>query len=334
MGRDEPFPLKIRQGASVRKDTRGEKASTAGRSRRHDGLVTWTLTADPEAFARHAIPLLAARPVENTLALTILEHVRRGHSFSSEPPVFGWYDDDGAPAGAVLMTPPYDLHLAAVPRGTSTSLVSALREQRVAVPSASGDVEVVDDFAAAWSAGTDLRLETVMQLRLYRLIELRPPAGPPLGRARLASIEDRDVLVAWLEDFHTEAELPQVDAVGVVTDRIADERLWVWEDATGTPVAFAGRQKTAAGVARLGPVYTPPAHRRRGYGSGVTSACTAHALEQGADAVVLFTDLANPTSNAIYQELGYRPVADRTIVRFLDAADKQPRTPDPAARMH
>lgn len=66
----------------------------------------------------------------------------------------------------------------------------------------------------------------------------------------------------------------------------------------------------ANGVARVGPVYTPPAHRRRGHGSAVTAAATAAAISEGAEDVVLYTDLANPTSNAIYQAIGYRPDHD------------------------
>jgi predicted GNAT family acetyltransferase len=79
---------------------------------------------------------------------------------------------------------------------------------------------------------------------------------------------------------------------------------------------MAARNQAAAGVARLGPVYTPIEHRRRGFGAAVTFACTRDALENGADQVVLFTDLANPTSNAIYQQIGYRPIRDSQIILF------------------
>lgn len=78
---------------------------------------------------------------------------------------------------------------------------------------------------------------------------------------------------------------------------------------------MAGRNQ-AAGVARVGPVYTPTDHRRLGYGAAVTAACTRDALDRGVDAVVLFTDLANPTSNAIHQQIGYRPVRDQSVIRF------------------
>lgn len=81
---------------------------------------------------------------------------------------------------------------------------------------------------------------------------------------------------------------------------------------------MAGRNRAAAGVARVGPVYTPPEQRRQGYGAAVTAACTSDALDRGASDVVLFTDLANPTSNAIYQQIGYRPLCDHLVITFAE----------------
>jgi predicted GNAT family acetyltransferase len=79
---------------------------------------------------------------------------------------------------------------------------------------------------------------------------------------------------------------------------------------------MAGASPVVAGMARIGPVYTPPAARGRGYGSAVTAAASADAIRRGAEQVLLYTDLAHPTSNAIYQRLGYRPVADEVIVEL------------------
>jgi predicted GNAT family acetyltransferase len=85
---------------------------------------------------------------------------------------------------------------------------------------------------------------------------------------------------------------------------------------------MASRNVTVAGVSRIGPVYTPPASRRHGYGAAVTAACTQDALDRGARQVVLFTDEANPTSNGIYQQLGYRALDERVILRFVSAAEQ------------
>ena len=72
----------------------------------------------------------------------------------------------------------------------------------------------------------------------------------------------------------------------------------------------------AAGQVRVGPVYTPPGLRGQGYAGAVTAAVSQAARDAGAGQVLLFTDLANPTSNALYQRLGYQPVEDRAVWSF------------------
>ncbi len=283
---------------------------------RHRGLVPWQFTDDIEVYAEHAWELLADRPAENTLALTVIENVRAGRRWSAEPLLFGWYGT-GRTSGAISLTPPYELLLAAVPADTVDALVGALRARAVHVPGVHADTATTDRFAEAWTTGRRLRASTTMRLRLYALGALRPPAPPPAGRPRPATDADFGVATEWFTAFQREVESHPVSVEPVVRERIGNALLWLWEDSAGTVVALAGRNQAAAGVARVGPVYTPPAHRRRGYGAAVTAACTLDALRHDAANVVLFTDLANPTSNAIYQQIGYRPVRDHKVVRFL-----------------
>jgi predicted GNAT family acetyltransferase len=154
--------------------------------------------------------------------------------------------------------------------------------------------------------------------RLYALGTLLAPEPPPPGRPRQAVESDLDITARWVAAFHSETGSPGVDVESVVRDRILNGLLHVWEDADGKVVSMAGRNRTAALVARVGPVYTPPEHRRHGYGAAVTAACTSDALRHDADDVVLFTDLANPTTNAIYQQIGFRPLRDHKLVHFND----------------
>jgi predicted GNAT family acetyltransferase len=179
-------------------------------------------------------------------------------------------------------------------------------------------VEVAEGFAAAWTRGTPLRQEVGFRMRLYRLETLRPPDPPPRGSARVAGMADLDLATRWLRAFEEEAGVTRTNVEPAARDRIGDDRLWLWENEAGTPVSLAARTPTIAGVARIAPVYTPPEHRRRGYGAAITATCTADALRRGAEHVVLFTDLANPTTNAIYQQIGFRPIGDYCTVRFSD----------------
>ena len=86
-----------------------------------------------------------------------------------------------------------------------------------------------------------------------------------------------------------------------------DGGLVVWDD--GGPVSLAGFGGPTPNGIRLGPVYTPPDKRGRGYASGARPPASRLLLASGRFCF-LFTDLANPTSNSIYQQVGYRPVTD------------------------
>lgn len=132
------------------------------------------------------------------------------------------------------------------------------------------------------------------------------------GAPALATAPDNVELVAdWLAAFHDEAtpHAPVEDWRAFTARRIAAGQVHLWHDADA-PVALAAVSARAAGVARVGPVYTPPGERRRGYGAAVTAAANAAALRGGAEHVALYTDLAYPTSNSLYQAIGYRPDHD------------------------
>jgi RimJ/RimL family protein N-acetyltransferase len=242
--------------------------------------------------------------------------------YGADAPVFGWHlRADGTVDGAVLQTPPFPLLLAGLPAGSGSGLLEALAEQH-GLPTAA-NLAAADEagFLASWAAVTGGSGTAGLRSRLYLLGDLVPPEPAPDGVPRLASERDVELLVDWFDAFQAEAESggPE-DTRRAVADRLDYGGLLLWE-ADGRPVAMAGLTRTVAGVARVGPVYTPPAHRRRGYAGGVTTAISQAALIAGARSVVLFTDIANPTSNALYQRLGYRPVGDRVLLRLTAGPD-------------
>jgi predicted GNAT family acetyltransferase len=283
--------------------------------------VGWQFTGDPETYAAHAWELLARAPAERTVALTILESARAGYRWSDDPMLFGWYEDGEDVCGAVLWTPPFELLLAVVPDDSVAQLASALGKRRAALPGVNGDVATVGRFVDAWRPR---RWSAGFEMRLYKLDALQPPSPPSPGAPRVAREEDLPIAVRWLQAFQADAGVRRTDVQPTARERIAGGRLWLWEIG-GVPVSMAARTPTVAGVARIAPVYTPSEHRRRGYGTAITAVCTADALARDADHVVLFTDLANPTSNSIYQQIGFRPVADYRVVHFdANRASRRP----------
>ena len=137
---------------------------------------------------------------------------------------------------------------------------------------------------------------------------------------RRATAAERDLLVRWREAFATETgTMLPADPQGAVEAALDEGRAFLWVD--GGPVSYTGTSRAAGlGVVRVGPVYTPTVHRGHGYASALVAAASQQALDSGADACMLFTDLANPTSNKIYAAVGYRPVSDVAMYRFGPAS--------------
>jgi GNAT superfamily N-acetyltransferase len=277
----------------------------------------WHFTGDVEEYARHAVPLLAADPVRHTVPLGVIEVARARRTALDEPELFGWWTaGDGAVQGAVSHTPPFDLLLSVMPDDALRPLAHALHEAGRTVPGVQGNVADAAAYAAIRNADFGGRAELKHLLRLHRLGTLIAPPAAASGSARIASRTDRSLLVEWLDCFAREIGTPFMPRV--VDERLVYGGLHMWEDDAGNPVALAGRTRPAGGVVRVGPVYTPPEHRECGFGTAVAYDVSAAALATGATDVVLFTDVANPTSNAIYERLGYRAVGDVLSLRFAD----------------
>ncbi|HEX5204756.1 GNAT family N-acetyltransferase [Paractinoplanes rhizophilus] len=274
--------------------------------------MSWELTGDVEAFASTSDDFLRSRPVEHTVFLTLVDTLRRKgpHAYGSGAPIFGqWRAGDGSVDGVLLQTPPHPMLFSRLPAGAVTEALDVLAGRPLP------GVNMLADDAAAFVAGWPAAATERMRVRLYRLGELTPPP-PPAGRARIADGGDRELLLGWFAAFHHEIDGVHEDDFGeVVDDRVGHGDITLWE-VDGTPVSMAARSRPEAGMVRIQMVYTPAVHRGHGYGGAATSSVSRAALDAGASDVVLFTDLSNPTSNGLYQRLGYRPVLDRVVMEF------------------
>lgn len=276
------------------------------------------IVPDLASFAGRALPFLERDPVRNNNAYSVVAERHLG-GWPTEPgALWMWVEDDsGELVGLAIRTPPYPLLLTDMPTAAAVALAEHLAAREPRLPGVSGPVEPARRFARRWAALTGARATPAEGRRLFRLHRLTAPAGVP-GRLREASRDDRDLLVRWSAAFAVEATPahPKPDPALPVDARLArGGMLWLWDVGAG-PVSSLWFNLPAAGVVRISAVYTPPEHRRRGYASACVAAASQHALDRGAVTCVLNTDLANPTSNRIYQAIGYRPVRDSQIWTF------------------
>ena len=274
------------------------------------------------AFLAAASDFLVEREAEHNLLFGIAATLVADPSYSTSP-YLATISRSNRVIGAAVMTPPWNLVLSCIADPDAISrLVADLETRGVAIPGTTAPVDPGRAFAALWCPTRGLRATPTMAERIYRLERVAAPAGVP-GAVRLATEGDRDLLVRWVDAFAEEAlgrQRDERDDAAAMIDRSfrTGTRTWyLWDDGGPVSVAAAGGP-TPNGI-RIGPVYTPPSMRGRGYGSAVTAAASQAQLDHGRRFVFLFTDLSNPTSNKIYQAIGFRPVIDIDQIAFVPA---------------
>ncbi|CAK7284832.1 GNAT family N-acetyltransferase [Streptomyces misionensis] len=279
----------------------------------------WHLTEDLNNFLARAGDFLRSRPDLHTVPLTVTEALRtRGaDAYGAEAPVFGWLERAGEVRAAFFRTPPRRLYLTPLTSEEADTLAGRLAGLRALLPGVSADHDTATAFAAAWQRHMGATPTLHERERLYRLGTLTSPQPAPEGRGRVAGEKDREQLMLWYREFAAAiGGSASADAGSWADTRIASGRVTFWESPDGTPVSMAGMTPMVAGQIRVAPVYTPAHLRGRGYAGAATVEVTRAALAAGAAEVLLFADLANPTSNGLYQRIGYRPVTDFAVYDF------------------
>jgi GNAT superfamily N-acetyltransferase len=284
----------------------------------------WHLTEDVDGFFARAGGFLRSRPALHNMQLTIIETLRtRGAgAYGTEPSVFGWLERAGEVCATLVRAPRRRMNLTPLVPEQVGSLAARLADLGRTLPGVAADHDTAVAFAEAWQRCTGATPTLRARLGLYRLGTLTPPEPFPEGRGRLAGEQDRDQLTLWCREFVADTGgAPIADGGALADPRFAYKRFVFWETPDGTPVSMAGMAPVVAGQVRVDPVYTPARLRGRGYAGAAMVEVSRAALAAGATEVVLFTNLANPTSNALYQRVGYQSVTNFAAYDFSQAAE-------------
>jgi GNAT superfamily N-acetyltransferase len=201
-------------------------------------------------------------------------------------------------------------------------LARTLLDRDEPVLGANGALPAVQVFCEEMATATGKRATVGQHTRLFELGRLKEPREVP-GRLRPARREEQGLVTSWYDAFMADAdeqagrrpgssphESPTPDEMH---RRIDTGQIFVWE-VDGVPLHVTAATQPAFGVSRIGPVYTPTEHRGHGYASRAVYEVSALLVERGVRAC-LFTDQANPTSNKIYEALGYERVVDMANLR-------------------
>jgi len=272
--------------------------------------------ADAGAFLLVAGPLLMRAEAVNCLGLGIVSSLVSDPGRYPKAHLLSVEDPSGL-HGVAWMTPPWPLGLSPMPRAAVASLVEHVATLEDRVSGVVGPKPAVDEFKELWLS-REHRLQSTVEQRIYSLERVSPPRSVP-GALRIATEGDRECVMEWSRCFVQECGI--TDSPEAVRQHVraslanGSRVLWESEGEAVSMAAFGGR--TPSGV-RINWVYTPPEHRRHGYASAVVAALSQKLLDQGRKFCFLYTDLANPTSNSIYQTIGYSPVCDSAHHTFGD----------------
>lgn len=274
---------------------------------------------DPGEFQGQVLDTLAQHEAENNLILGILANLIEGE-YRDYQPYMTAVQEAGKIQVVSLCTPPHPTLISYSNPPPEKEVVRAMLADMQEVLQEDfrgfhGNKAFVSCLGSEWEKQTGKQAVQTMSMQIYKLEEVQPVSGVP-GVMRRVEKEDRPLLEEWFAGFHREALKEEPDPKRVLRQvrhylsaapQIRGLMLW---EVAGQPVSMAGYAGPTPNGIRIGAVYTPPECRNQGYASALTAQLSQHLLKEGYRFCFLFADLLNPTSNHIYQRIGYQPVCD------------------------
>jgi hypothetical protein len=274
-----------------------------------------------EAFSRAAFPYLEEREAAHNIFFGITGDVLRYPRRYPGDNLFATVESDGDVRLALMQTPPHNVIISRAECSDALGIAArTLAESQRDIPGILSAPDEAKHFIDAFGRASGRPMQVAARQRIYEATEVTAPTGVT-GTFRRAAQRDTELLVDWVVSFEREAMGNDGDLRESIANKVADmvraEAVGLWSVDGQVVSMAAARGPTPHGI-RVSYVYTPPASRGNGYASACTAALTADEFENGRDFCFLFTDLDNPTSNHIYQTIGYRPVCDMNVYEVAE----------------
>lgn len=267
-----------------------------------------------EEFQAKAGSWLNQKETQNNLILGITSNIASKPISERQEHYFWTVEKDGEVVGAAFWTPPYKFTITEMEKDSLTVLANTIRDSHPHIPGVGGPKETAKHFSHLWNLKTHKSPLLETSMRLYHLEKVQEtPVNT--GVFQCAQEKERELLTEWLGKFYREVDLSEeVDEKTMVENYLREQRLFIWED--NGHRAMAGYSGSTANGVRVNMVYTPPEFRQKGYATSLVTALSRRLLDSGKKFCCLYTDLLNPTSNSIYQKIGYQPVCDWNAYKF------------------
>ncbi len=258
--------------------------------------------------------ILLASEAENGLMLGIAELLKADPNYYGTKPLLATVSSSSGIELVVMMTPPFKIQIIACGNNSLEAvetLTKNIGNSNWYVPGVIAEKNIAETFAKNYCEKTGRKLKIVMSMRIFKLTEVAKRDYPE-GNFRVATMDDFDLCLDWTKKFMIdcfgENSNNTPDDSNHLEDKIKSGFFYLWEK--DKPVSMAARTRPTPNSECVASVYTPPDERGKGYATAVVSELSKEILKSGKKFCTLFTDLANPTSNSIYQKIGYKPIAD------------------------
>ncbi len=280
---------------------------------------------DIDEFYEVAFPFLLEHEAENNLPLSILNSLKKKlDTYGEEKPLLFSLSDAKIVKLIVLRTPPHDLLISYTDNlSTIEVLTGELKKRGEKFPGVLSFKAAADLFAEQWCEKNSLKYDLFRKERIYQLVKV---SEETLGHRKFSVAPKtlQETVFQWTGEMMKEALIDTTDDdIQRMIEKLREEfdlgrsRTYLLFE-NNEPVSMAREAgKTPNGIF-VNFVYTPIPLRKRGYATECVAKLSKHLLEIGNRYCFLFTDLSNPTSNSIYQKIGYQPVIDESHYKFLE----------------
>lgn len=256
-----------------------------------------------------------AQRIERNVPATVLAGLRQGRFDAGQALFAACFDEREHLRGVAMRTPPRAMLATGFDSQSARPLMQRWLADDPLLPGVSAEPRTAHAIIDAWVSLTGGRARRTMREAMHEITAVEAPSRPAPGRLRRAVVQERELLVQWERAFAIEAGTGAPEQAGrSIAARLKAGLQRVWDDEG--PVCAVALAPPVQGTVRIGPVYTPPQSRRHGYASSAVAAACREALQDGAHRCILYTDLANPTSNKIYADVGFRAFAEWEEHRF------------------
>jgi GNAT superfamily N-acetyltransferase len=270
--------------------------------------------SDARAFLDRAEDWLLLREAEYNVVLGITDRLLRGDHPWTSPIYLATVETNGRVSGCAWRTPPHKLGLTRLPMESIPLLANDVAEVYSDIPGVLAPVAEGTEFAKCWSRSRDADWSLGIRQRIFSLEQVKSTSIPVGGTLQRAEAADLPLVAEWGAGFSRDTGIEDFDPLPYSEHLIRNGAVYLWQDHEFRSMAAA--VGTTPNGTRVGYVYTPPSFRGRGYATATVTSLSRLLLDGRRRFCFLYADLANPTSNAIYQRIGYQPIAEVADIWF------------------